>query len=259
MLIDTHAHLNFKDFEDDLDEVIERARNNGVKKIILIACEKESYLKAKVISSRFSNIFFSVGVHPYDADKVDQSLMDFFSDEIKENNRIVAVGECGLDYFKAKAAKAIQKNAFLMQLELARKHRLPVIIHNRDADVDTLQILDEFNKNGEFLNAVFHCFGGNLDFARQLWDRGYFTSFTGIVTYPNATELHKVVTEVPMDKFMVETDCPFLSPQKFRGKRNEPAYVPEIAHAIAELKGISFIEVADKTTENAMKFFQLNQ
>ncbi|MEK7547979.1 MAG: TatD family hydrolase, partial [Patescibacteria group bacterium] len=164
---------------------------------------------------------------------------------------IVAIGEIGLDYFKAKISHDEQKEAFRKQLQLAVKVGLPVIVHNREADEECLEILLEFAGD----DVVFHCFGSNLEFARKVWSAGFMTSFTGIITYPNAVGLREVVKEVPMDKFMVETDCPYLAPQAYRGKRNEPAYVTEVAKMIAEVKGISVEEVGKVAVENSKRFF----
>ncbi|MBT4917757.1 TatD family hydrolase, partial [Candidatus Peregrinibacteria bacterium] len=169
---------------------------------------------------------------------------------IKENGRIVAIGECGLDYFKAEVPKDVQEKAFRLQLELAQSLKIPIIIHNRDADDDCLRIMDDYK-----VEAVFHCYGSSVEFARKLWYRGIYTSFTGIITYPNAEDLRKVVDEVPMDMFMVETDCPYLAPQEHRGERNEPSYVVEVVKKIAEIKEMPEKDVARISTENANEFF----
>ncbi|MFA6918194.1 MAG: TatD family hydrolase [Candidatus Gracilibacteria bacterium] len=194
-------------------------------------------------------------MHPYEAEFVTEELMSEWRLLIPKNKKIVAVGECGLDYFKAKIDKEIQKKAFMLQIRFAKEFGLPLIVHNRDADEDSLEILDGMFSDGKKIPIVFHCYGSNLEFARKLWDRGILTSFTGIVTYPNAVEIRNVAKEVPMNLFMVETDCPYLAPQAYRGKRNESSYVLEVVREIAKVKGISFKEVEKTSAENAMKFF----
>ncbi|MBI4231697.1 TatD family hydrolase, partial [Candidatus Peregrinibacteria bacterium] len=166
---------------------------------------------------------------------------------------VVAIGETGLDYFKSTVDPDVQKKSFMMHLELASNLDLPVIVHNRGADEDTFSLLRQFPK----VRAVFHCFGSNLDFARVLWAKEYLTSFTGIITYPNAVDLRKVVEAVPKNLFMVETDCPYLAPQSTRGKRNEPSFVRDVLAQLAEVKGLSFEDADLLSTENARMFFDL--
>ena len=252
MLIDTHAHLMFPEFDVDRKEVIERALKSGVSKIVNIGCDLKSCDGSLKMAKEYEFIYATLGMHPYEAGLVNDELVNKWENLIKENKKIVAIGECGLDYFKAKVPKDVQKNAFKLQLGLAQKLNLPVIIHNREADEDSLEILKEFK-----VNAVFHCYGSNLDFAQKLWAYGYMTSFTGVVTYPSARELKDVIREVPMNLFMVETDCPYLAPQMHRGHRNEPSFVTEVVREIARAKNLSYKEVERVSTENAMKFFKL--
>jgi len=282
MLIDTHAHLMFKEFDGDFEDVLSKAKEAGVVKIIDIGCDLKSSEDAISLSGKYENLYATVGLHPYDAALATEELMEGWEKIILENKKIVAVGECGLDYFKAQVPKEIQKNAFRLQIDLAKKASVPLIVHCRDAYEDTLEILDEeFGWNGENCDAglsvlsvdesvksdgligggyfgriVFHCYSGTLEFAEKLWKRGIITSFTGIVTYPNAKDLHEVVKNVPMNLFMVETDCPYLAPQKYRGERNEPAYVVEVAKKIAELKDLPFEEVMKISYENSLEFFR---
>ncbi|MBD3330066.1 YchF/TatD family DNA exonuclease [Candidatus Peregrinibacteria bacterium] len=253
MFIDSHAHIMFPDFNDDKDKVIARSHEAGVEKIINVGCSLDSSNKAlKMIDSK-NGIYATLGLHPYDAADVNEGLMDKWKDEILKNKMIVAVGECGLDYFKSKVPHDVQKMAFIRQIELAKECNVPLIIHNRDADEDSLSILSEHAKG---VKIVFHCYGSNLDFAWKVWNKGWFTSFTGIITYPNAHELRKVVKEVPSDLFMIETDCPYLAPQSHRGERNEPSYVVEVARKIAEIKGLSLEEIETQSTDNTLWFFE---
>lgn len=250
MIIDTHAHLMFDKFEGEVDQVIERAKAVGVGKIINIGCTLKDAIRSHEMSLEYEGLYATLGLHPHDALDISDELMEKWEKLINENKKIVAIGECGLDYVKADVSKEDQEKAFRMQLKLAQKVGLPVIIHNREADEDTMGILEEFD-----INAVFHCYSSNIEFARKLWYKGYLTSFTGVVTYPNAENLLQVVEEVPMDKFMVETDCPFLAPQGNRGERNEPSYVVEVVEKIAEIKRSSSEEIARISTENAEELF----
>ncbi|MFA6305783.1 MAG: TatD family hydrolase [Candidatus Gracilibacteria bacterium] len=257
MIIDTHAHVTFDEIvSQGVENVVGRAKNAGIEKIINIGCDLKSSQDTVEFADKYEIFYATVGVHPYDAAQVTDDLMDDWKKLISENKKIVGVGECGLDYFKAKVPKDLQAQAFRLQIDLARSAKVSLIVHCRDAYDDCLEILDEkFDWEEKNIGIVFHCYSGNLDFAEKLWKRGIFTSFTGIVTYPNAKDVQEVAKNVPLDKFMVETDCPYLAPQKFRGQTNEPSFVVEVAKKIAEIKGISFEEVCKKSTENALRFF----
>lgn len=280
MLIDTHAHIMFPDFDDDREEVVRRAKEAGLEKIVNVGCGKDSSELSVKMAREDKNgfLYATVGLHPYDALDVNDELLEEWEkwivvDKNADVRKIVAIGETGLDYFKSKVDPEKQKFSFKKHLELAVKMGLPVIVHNRSADEDCLNLLKEFSRDGEEygklikscgcdenemapVKAVFHCYGSNLEFARKVWEAGFLTSFTGIVTYPSAKELREVVKEVPLDKFMVETDCPYLAPQAYRGKRNEPSYVVETAKMIAEVKGLNIGEVEEIVMKNANSFFR---
>lgn len=256
MIIDTHAHLMFSEFKHDLADVLKRAEDCGVRKIVNVGCSLESCRQAVEMAEKYPGLYATLGMHPYEAMFVNEELMREWRKIIPTSKKIVAIGECGLDYFKAKIDREIQKKAFISQIKIAKEFGLPLIIHNRDADADTLEILDGMFSGGRKVPIVFHCYASTLEFARKLWDRGIMTSFTGIATYPNARVVREVAADVPMDLFMVETDCPYLAPQAYRGGRNEPSYVVEVVREIARIKGISFKEVEKVSTENAMRFFQ---
>lgn len=277
MLIDSHAHLMFPEFKDDLENVLARAREAGVEKIINVGCDiKSSRQAVEMAKANRENrlaafggndfLYATLGLHPYDALDISDELLKEWEKLIREDResgrkKIVAIGETGLDYVKSTVDKQKQQESFRCQLRLAVKAGLPVIVHNRGADEDCLGILksitgDTFSAQKHKFNAVFHCFGSNLEFARKVWEAGFMTSFTGIVTYPSARELREVVKEVPLDKFMVETDCPYLAPQAYRGKRNEPAYVVETAKMIAEAKSMELTEVEKLAVENSKRFFK---
>ncbi len=257
MVIDTHAHLMFtEDFPaSELPEILKRAREVGVSKIINVGISVGSCVDSLRMAQEYEGFLYAtVGMHPYDSHLVNDEIMAEWEKMARENpGKIVAVGECGIDYFRSEAPKEAQKEAFSKHLQLAEKVNLPVIIHNREADEDCLKILETFPGT----RAVFHCFGSSLDFAREVWKRGFYTSFTGIVTYPKAEELREVVREMPLDLFMVETDCPYLAPQEYRGKRNETSFVVEVVKEIAKVRGMSFEEVARISSENAQRLFGL--
>ncbi|MFA6992676.1 MAG: TatD family hydrolase [Candidatus Gracilibacteria bacterium] len=259
MLIDTHAHISFPEFFNDLEEVLDRAKKAGVEKMISVGCDLKSCEGSLALAQKHDFVYATLGLHPYEARAVDENLMKKWEELARANKKIVAIGECGLDYFKAQVPKDIQKNAFRLQLKLAQKLNLPVIVHNREADEDCLEILKEFYDQGKGLTKiVFHCYGSNLNFAERLWNYGYMISFTGVITYPSASGLREVVEKVPMDLFMVETDCPYLAPQAYRGKRNEPSYVPEVVRCIAKEKKLSYKEIEEVSTDNAKKFFNID-
>ncbi|MCK5471968.1 TatD family hydrolase [Candidatus Gracilibacteria bacterium] len=251
MLIDTHCHLDFTEFTRDFKETLVRARSVGVQKFVIPGVELSNSRAAVALAEKFDGVFAAVGVHPHAADSVDERTLNEL-EKLAASQKVVAVGEIGLDFFRMKNSPEIQKNAFRQQLELAQKLNLPVIIHSRAADSEILETLDEFKVRG-----VFHCFGSDWDFAEKVLARGFFIGLTGIVTFPNAKDLHEVAKKISLEKLLIETDAPFLAPQKFRGQRNEPAFVREVAEIIAKLRGISVEEVAKQTTENAEELFQI--
>jgi len=265
MVIDTHAHLMFDQFKGEVSCVLARAAEVGVKKIINVGCSPRASKQAWEMVEKFDgeagvSLYATLGLHPYDVLELTDDLLAEWEGWIREDKervakggerKIVAIGEIGLDYFKAEVGKEDQKVAFRRQLEFAKAVDLPVVVHNREADEDTLGILREYPD----LKVVFHCYGSNLDFAKKLWDFGYYTSFTGIVSYPNARELHEVVKAAPDWTVMVETDCPFLAPQKFRGGRNEPAYVVEVLKEVARLRGSDMQEIESLQERNVKEFY----
>jgi TatD DNase family protein len=260
--IDTHAHLDFKEFNADREEVIKRAFTGGVKKIVNIGCNLEQSRAAVELANQYENVFASVGVYPHDAKKYELGIINQELWKLAQNDRVVAIGECGLDYYRLKQEneKEGQKEFFKVHIEIAQKLNLPLIIHCRDAFADLLKIL----RNSKFKildsrSGVAHCFSGSRRYAFEFLKLGFLISFTGSITYakPDA-EILKVVKEVPLDKIMVETDSPYLAPVPHRGKRNEPLYVKYIAQRIAKTKEISLSEVEKATTKNAKNLFKLS-
>lgn len=261
MLIDTHAHLDFKEFDQDRDQVIQRAFKEGIRKIVNVGCNLERSKNSIKLAQNYRQIYASVGVHPYDVGKYSRQILRTELEKLAKQDKVVAIGECGLDYFRLekKEERKKQKEFFKLQLDLARKLDLPIIIHCRDAFEDLLEILQFFISHKSFaIRGVTHCFSGTLSCARKFLDLGFFISFTGSITYARPRgEILKVLRQVPLKRIMIETDCPYLAPVPHRGERNEPTYVKFVAEKIAEVKNIPFSEVANTTTRNAQYFFRI--
>jgi len=255
MLFDTHAHLNAVQYNDDLQEVIERALGEGVSYIVVVGFDRPTISRAIELAEQYDFIYAAVGWHPVDAiDMTEEDLLRI--EQLAAHPKVVALGEMGLDYYWDKSPKEIQKDVFRKQIALAKKVKLPIIIHNREATADILQILKE--ENAAEVGGIMHCFTGSLEVAKQCIDMNFYISFGGPVTFKNAKKPKEVAREIPLEHLLIETDCPYLTPQPFRGKRNEPGYVKFVAEAIAELKGVSFEEVAQKTSDNAKKLFGIS-
>ncbi|MFC1599720.1 TatD family hydrolase [Patescibacteria group bacterium] len=252
MIIDTHCHIQFKPLSNNIDAVIHRAHEAGVGKMIVVGCDIESTEGALKIAESHDGIYAAVGLHPQDSKKLTDQMWEEFR-KLAKHEKVVAIGETGLDFFKEYSPKDVQIRVLKQHIVLAKELDLPLIVHNRDSDEQCLEVLQEEGVK----DAVFHCFGSNVEFARKVWMAGYYTSFTGIITYPTARNLHAVVEECPMDAMMVETDCPYLAPQKYRGGKNEPSYVVEVAKEIAQLKNMSYDDVSRITSENAHNFFKI--
>lgn len=252
MLFDTHAHLNATQFSEDVDQVIERARAEGVSHIVVVGFDRPTIQRAMELAEEYPFIYAAVGWHPVDAiHMTDEDLV--MIERLAAHPKVVALGEMGLDYYWDQSPKDVQKEVFRKQIRLAKKVKLPIIIHNRDATADIVDILRE--ERAEEVGGVMHCFSGSIEVARQCIDMNFYISFGGPVTFKNAKKPKEVAKEIPLDRLLIETDCPYLTPHPFRGKRNEPSYVKYIAEAIAELKGLSFEEVAQKTSDNAKRLF----
>lgn len=252
-LVDTHAHLDFEELRDDLGGVIQRADNEGVKYIITVGGGKgvESNERAIEIAKKFPDVYASIGLHPDGAGNFNQEAERLLNNLAAEK-KVVAVGETGLD-FKCNIPVEIQKRAFKFQIELAQRFHLPLIIHARNAFNEVLEILQTQNQDSH--SGVFHCFSGDREIVKKILDLNFYISFTGIITFKNAKSLQDIVRYVPVERLLVETDSPFLSPEPFRGMTNEPARVVYIAKKIAELKGLSFNDVARITSYNSKKLF----
>lgn len=252
MLIDTHAHLSYPDFADDLPALIERATAAGVERIVGISTTLDDARQTVDLTRRYDGVFAAVGLHPGEIPNVSLCDMKELA-ALASEPKVVAIGETGLDYYRGREQEQAQKDLFWAQLELAKERDLPVVIHNRAADEDCLAILRESKPRG-----VMHCFSGDENFAFACLEIGLHLSFTGILTFKNASALREVAKKVPLDKIMLETDAPYLAPVPHRGKRNEPAFVPHIAEMLAQLKGVTVEEVARVTTANADRLFRFN-
>ncbi|GIN93497.1 putative metal-dependent hydrolase YabD [Siminovitchia terrae] len=255
MLFDTHVHLNDEQFNEDLQEVIERAKEVGVSHMVVVGFNRPTIERAISLVEEYNFLYASIGWHPVDAiDMTDEDLA--WIEELSAHPKVVALGEMGLDYHWDKSPHDIQQEVFRRQIRLAKKLKLPIIIHNRDATKDVIQILRE--ENAEDIGGIMHCFSGSAETAKECIEMNFYISLGGPVTFKNAKKPKRVAEEVPLDRMLIETDCPYLAPHPYRGKRNEPAYVKLVAEQIAELKEISFEEVANKTTENAKKLFGID-
>ncbi len=255
MLIDTHCHLDFDVFDDDRDAVIQRAKDNGIKKIITISVNPTAFPSIKALTTQYENIYCSTGLHPCYVNEHSLSS-DTFS-EMAANDCVVGLGETGLDYYHDKgASKVLQQHYFNMHIDLAQQIQKPVIIHMRDAEEDTLAMLQERMQQKTF-PALIHCFSASQQFADAVLDLGLYISLSGIVTFKNATALQEVASSIPLNRILVETDAPYLAPAPHRGKRNEPSFTKHTAKFLADLRGESFEEFAAATTFNAEQLFNL--
>jgi TatD DNase family protein len=253
MLVDSHCHLDFPDFAEDLDGIIARAEAVGVGRIVTISTRVRRLPALLAIAERFPNVYCSVGTHPHQADEEDGIPPDELI-ELTKHPKVVALGEAGLDYFYEHGSRGAQARGFRAHIAAARATGLPLVIHTREADEDCGRILDEEMAKGAF-RAVLHCYTGGRELAMKAIALGLSISFTGIITFKKSQALRDLAAELPANRIMVETDAPYLAPGKFRGKRNEPAYVVETAKVLAEARGVSLEELSRQTTENFFRLF----
>jgi len=252
MLVDSHAHLEMKEFDPDRKEVIERARLAGVDCIVTVGTNLGLSRKALSIARQYENIYATVGVHPHDVARADDKSFDELK-ALAEDPKVVAYGEIGLDYFRNISPREKQIEMFAKQLELANELNLPVIIHDRDAHEQTLRMV----KASGVRLGVFHCFSGDWAMARQCIDLGFYISVPGVVTFDKSKVLHEVVRQAPLDSILLETDCPYLTPVPHRGKRNEPSFIIHTAKKVAEIKGLTWEDVAQTAAVNTRKLFRI--
>ncbi|HZW48575.1 MAG TPA: TatD family hydrolase [Bacillota bacterium] len=250
-LIDTHVHLDDECFSDEIDTILSRAASAGVQKMIEVGCNLKSSYRAVELADRYAQIYPAVGIHPsdaagyaFDAEKLA---------ELAEKPQVVAIGEIGLDYYWDHCPREVQLDAFVRQLDLAGQLHKPVIIHDRDAHGDVMELLRQEAKH--LSGGVLHCFSGSWEMAKLCLNLGFYLSFAGPLTFPKSNRLREIAAQIPLDRFLLETDCPYLAPQAHRGKRNEPAYVAEQAIAFAAARGITADEAAEQAAENAERLF----
>jgi TatD DNase family protein len=253
MLVDSHCHLDFPDFAGDLDAIVERAGAAGIGRMVTISTRVRRLGGLLAIAERFADVYCSVGTHPHHADEEDGIAADELI-ELTAHPKVVALGEAGLDYFYQHGSRAAQERGFRAHIAAARATGLPLVIHTREADEDCGRILEEEMARGSFC-AVLHCYTGGRELAMKAIELGLSISFTGILTFKKSQGLRDLAAELPADRIMVETDAPYLAPGKFRGKRNEPAYVVEVARVLAEARGVSLEEISRLTSENFFRLF----
>ena len=252
MLVDSHCHLDFPDFADELDAIVARAAAAGVGRVVTISTRVKRIDSLLAIAERFPNVYCSVGTHPHHADEEDGiSAQELIA--LTRHPKVVALGEAGLDYFYQHGSRQAQERGFREHIAAARVTGLPLVIHTREADDDCGRILEDEMSKGSF-RAVLHCYTGGRELAMKAISLGLSISFTGILTFKKSQALRDLAAELPADRIMVETDAPYLAPGKFRGKRNEPSYVVEVAKVLAETRGVSLDEISRQTTTNFFRF-----
>ena len=254
MLFDTHAHLDDTSFEVDRRELLERLPGQGLSLVMNPGCSFESSKNAIALAESHDYIYAAVGSHPDVADEVDEELIARYRQFCKQHPKVKAIGEIGLDYHYEDIPRDIQKRAFRLQMELARELELPVIVHEREAHEDGLRIVDEFPTVG----GVFHCYSGSLEMAKELIKRGWYIGFTGVLTFKNARKAIEVAANIPLERIVIETDCPYMAPVPFRGKRNDPGLVCHMAEKLAQLRGITPEEAARITLENGKRLYGID-
>lgn len=254
MLFETHAHLNAKEFDEDRAEVIARARENGVDTIVNIGFNAETIPTCMELADNYDFIYAVVGWHPQDAKDMTDEHLEWI-EELSRHPKVVGLGEMGLDYYWDTSPRDVQAEVFRKQIRLARKLDMPIIIHNRDAHQDVISILKE--EKAADVGGIMHCFSGSWETAKLALDMNFYISFGGPLTFKNAKQPKEVATKVPLDRLLIETDCPYLTPHPFRGKRNESGYVRYVCEEMARLHGLSYEEMASITSENARRLFRL--
>ena len=252
MLFDTHAHLNDPAFDEDRESLILGLPEKGVEFVLNAGCCLESSKDCIALAEKYPFIYASVGSHPDSADEVNEEVIEQYR-QMAQHPKVKAIGEIGADYYYETIPREIQLKAFRMQMELAKELDMPVIVHERNAHDDGMKVVKEFKG----VTGVFHCYSGSAEMARQLVDMGWYIGFTGVLTFKNARKAVETAERIPLDRIVLETDCPFMAPEPFRGRRNDPGYLFRMAERLAEIRGISVEEVHAVTTENAKKLYRI--
>ena len=252
MLFDTHAHMNDPAFDEDREKVLLGLKDKGVELMMNVGCCLESSRDCIAMAEKYPFVYASVGSHPDSADEVNEEVLEQYR-VMARHPKVKAIGEIGADYYYETIPREIQLKAFRLQMELAREVGLPVIVHERNAHDDGMRVVREFRD----VTGVFHCYSGSAEMARQLVDMGWYIGFTGVLTFKNARKAVETAERIPLERIVLETDCPFMAPEPFRGKRNDPGYLYRMAERLAEIRGISVEEVHAATTENAKRLYRL--
>lgn len=255
MLVDSHCHLDFPDFAAELDDVVARARDAGVGRMVTICTYISRFDRILAVAERYDDIMCSLGVHPHQAAEEFEICTEERLIELSAHPKVIGLGETGLDYFYDKSPRDQQQEAFRRHIRASAKTGLPLIIHTRDADVDTMRIVREETAGAAPVPGLLHCFSSGRALAEEALDYGFYLSLSGIVTFKKSEELRDIVRDVPLERILVETDAPYLAPMPYRGKRNEPAFVAKTAEVVASIKGVSAEEVAAITTDNFFRLF----
>ena len=253
MLFDTHAHLDDRAFDEDREELLKRLPQEGIALLMNPGCSLSSSRNASRLAQEYDYIYAAVGSHPDAADEVDEEVLEEYRKLCKLNPKIKAIGEIGLDYHYEDIPRALQKTAFRAQMELARELGLPVIVHEREAHEDGMKIVEEFPE----VTGVFHCFSGSAEMARELVKRGWYIGFTGVLTFKNARRAIEAACAIPMERIVLETDCPYMSPEPFRGRRNDPGKLYRMAQKLAEVWELPVEEIHRITTENGKRLYRI--
>ena len=256
MIVDSHCHLDYPDLHDQLENVLERAKNNKVNKLLTICTTLNSFEKIKLITQKYKNIYGTFGIHPHECKNYKNIVSKFIIKLIKENKKIIGIGESGLDFYYNHSDKQDQKKSFIEHINAAQDLNIPIVVHSRNAENETYEILKSEKKNSN-LKVLIHCFTGSKEFAKKLIDINCYISVSGIITFKNSDELTKTVASIPIENLLVETDSPYLSPLPYRGKSNEPSYIIYTISKLSEIKNLSRELTEMHTTNNFKKLFQI--
>ena len=252
MLFDTHAHMNDEAFDTDREEMILGLPDKGIQYVMNVGCSLHSSGDCIAMAEKYPFVYASVGSHPDSADEVNEEVIEAYR-QMAQHPKVPAIGEIGLDYYYETVPREIQQKAFRMQMELARELKLPVIVHERDAHEDGMAVVLDFSD----VTGVFHCYSGSAEMARQLVDKGWYIGFTGVLTFKNARKAVEVAASIPLDRIVLETDCPYMAPEPFRGKRNDPGKLYRMAEKLAEIRGMSVEQIHEITVENGKQLYKI--
>ncbi len=253
MLFDTHAHLDDRAFDEDREELLSGLAARGTSMVMNPGCSLDSSKNAVALANRYPWIYAAVGSHPDVADEVSEAVLEQYRLLVAQNPKVKAIGEIGIDYHYEDIPRALQLKAFRMQMELAKELDLPVIVHEREAHEDGMKVVKEFPE----VKGVFHCYSGSAEMARQLVNLGWYIGFTGVLTFKNARKAIETAESIPLERIVLETDCPYMAPVPFRGKRNDPGYLCYMAQKLAEIRGLSLEEIQRITTENGKRLYRI--